>query len=219
MKTCTQDDPNRDECLKQMFQEFLSSTTQGYSDIGIPPLDPFLLNRTTFNFKRPGSEGRIELKSLLTIGFSQAIVEKAKSNLDLSNKIFLFECDLRIPEVQTEGNYKASILLNNQRLKPKGYMNITASKYLIWFSKWVKLKIYICNVFNEYIANVDLKINVTSEIIERNELEYIKVISIDIEPKIDDAKFYATGIAADSNLSKNNNKLYTINITGSISRN
>lgn len=83
-----------------------------------------------YNFKRPESEGRVEIKSLDITGISKSIVKHIKSNIDEKNKKMTFNFYLRIPEIHTEGTYKANIRINTQTLTPRGYLNLTASEFL-----------------------------------------------------------------------------------------
>lgn len=51
------------------------------------------------------------------------------------------------------------------------------------------------------IAKIDLQFNVTGDTIERDGLQFLTIKKIDVDPKVGDAKFYASGLAADPNLS------------------
>lgn len=149
--TCQIDSPHRDECIKEAINDMLPRLGNGMPSLNIPPLDPLMLERTSFKHKRPNLfDVSGEVRKVKVTGGTRAVLKDVKWVLTpkCTNDSFahVYVCftlhfrtnitrtdietvmELYIPSIMAEGLYKTEGRFNNLRIKSKGFFNFTASK-------------------------------------------------------------------------------------------
>ncbi|KAH8378289.1 hypothetical protein KR093_010569 [Drosophila rubida] len=168
--TCSQNDNNINECIKQGFQKLTPRLKEGISDLNIPSMDPFQLGKSSYNYNSGILQGRIAMRDVQIHGLSEAIVDKA----DYRQKDKRVRLDLlsHVPQMLAEGNYKADIKLNDMKLTPKGTFNIT-------------------------LTDVRLKTRALGELYERDGHTYVRLTKLETEPIVGNLRIYANGLVPD----------------------
>ncbi|KAM8715809.1 hypothetical protein ACLKA7_002796 [Drosophila subpalustris] len=168
--TCSQNDSNINECIKQGFQQLTPRLKYGISDLNIPPMDPFLLGKSSYNYNSGLLQGRITMRNVQIHGLSEGIVDKATYR-QKDNRVRL-EVLSHVPQMLAEGSYKADIKLNDMKLTPKGTFNIT-------------------------LTDVSMKTRSLGELYERDGHTYVRLTKLETEPKVGDMHIYANGLVPD----------------------
>ncbi|KAH8274028.1 hypothetical protein KR044_008589 [Drosophila immigrans] len=168
--TCSQNDNNINECIKQGFQELTPRLKNGISDLNIPSMDPFQLGKSSYNYNSGILQGRIAMRNVQIHGLSEGIVDK----VDYRQKDKRVRLDLlsHVPQMLAEGNYKADIKLNDMKLTPKGTFNIT-------------------------LTDVSMKTRALGELYERDGHSYVRLTKLETEPKVGNMRIYANGLVPD----------------------
>ncbi|CAD6997909.1 unnamed protein product [Ceratitis capitata] len=73
----------------------------GIKELNIPPMDPFIIERNNIEIRSSFVQGRAQIRNVRVFGISEGNVQK--------------------------GNYKADMTLNEVKMTPKGYFNVTMS--------------------------------------------------------------------------------------------
>ncbi|EDV94050.1 uncharacterized protein LOC6570070 [Drosophila grimshawi] len=168
--TCRQEDANINECIKQGFQQLTPRLKNGISDLNIPPMDPFLLGKSSYNYNSGVLQGRIAMRNVVVHGLSEGIIDKV--DYRLKNNHVRLEMLSHIPQMLAEGAYKADIKLNDMKITPKGTFNIT-------------------------LTNVSMKSRSSGELYERDGHTYLRLAKLEAEPKVGDMRIYANGLVPD----------------------
>lgn len=98
----------------------------GDRDLNIPVIDPYKLNRTTFQYTSGTIRGRIIMRDGLTYGFSKMELKSLDLKID-GDKVTMKSLSY-VPAITIVGNYKAELILNNIQLRPKGVFNVSLSE-------------------------------------------------------------------------------------------
>lgn len=77
--TCQIDSPHRDGCIKEAINDMIPKLANGMESLNIPPLDPFLLERTSFKHNR-GTVLNVsgEVRKVKVYGGSKAVLKDVK---------------------------------------------------------------------------------------------------------------------------------------------
>lgn len=77
--TCQIDSPHRDECIKEAINDMLPRLGNGMVSLNIPPLDPLMLERTSFKHKRPNLfDVSGEVRKVRVTGGTRAVLKDVK---------------------------------------------------------------------------------------------------------------------------------------------
>lgn len=94
--------------------------------LNIPPLDPYTLNGTTFEYKRGEIFATFTLKTVTFRGMSKAQIKDVRTKI--TDDGMYTEIDVFIPRVYAEGLYKANGKFNSYKINSKGTFNMTFSE-------------------------------------------------------------------------------------------
>lgn len=109
LQQCSKDNPNKDDCFRQMFEGMFPQLATGIPELGIEHFEPLILQSVQVS----RGSGSLTLaggfKNLIVKGPSNATVSRA--SLDLEKKQLSF--DLVIPKLRIDATYnlKGNILL------------------------------------------------------------------------------------------------------------
>lgn len=145
----------------------------GNKELKIAPIDPFELQNTKYDYSNGILSGRVALKDAKIYGLSRSIVKDVRFKIDEQGTHM--ETDVSAPKIFVEGNYKADMKINDVRMNPKGYFNVT---------------MYGVN----FTQTLDGKFE------ERNGKRYLRIVNFDMDIDIDDMKIYANGLFPDPTL-------------------
>jgi len=173
--SCQIDSPSRDECIKEAIQDMLPKLQKGLDYLNIPPLDPYTVNGTTFEYKRGELYTMLNLKTVTFYGLSKTQIKDVRTKID-DNGMYT-EIDIFLPRFFAEGLYKASGKFNSFKINSKGYFNMT----FIDTASTQKMR----GVFET-----------------KNGQQYLKLVEYDLMPVIGDLKAYMTGIFPDPQLNR-----------------
>ncbi|XP_034489415.1 uncharacterized protein LOC117793235 [Drosophila innubila] len=168
--TCSQNDNNINECIKQGFQQLTPRLKYGISDLNIPPMDPFHLGKSSYSYNSGLLQGRIAMRNVEIHGLSEGIVDKVTYRQ--KDKRVRVELLSHVPQMLVEGNYKADIKLNDMKLTPKGTFNIT-------------------------LTDVSMKTRSLGELYERDGHTYMRLTKLETEPTVGDMHIHANGLVPD----------------------
>jgi len=175
--TCQIDNnPHRDECIKESIQDLLPKLTNGMSSLHIPPIDPYFIEETEIDFKQaPVIFGSGVGKNIRIYGASQATIHSLKT--DITKTDIEAEFKVSLPLTLVEGFYKGEGRFNTFKLKSKGYFNATATDITSIF----KIK----GKFEQIKGNV-----------------YLRITDVDLDPKFSNIKLFASGLFPDPELNR-----------------
>lgn len=94
--------------------------------LNIPPLDPYTVNGTSFEYKRGEIYAMLTVKTATFHGMSKAQIKDVRTKID-DNGMYT-EIDVFIPRIYAEGLYKATGKFNSFKINAKGAFNITFSE-------------------------------------------------------------------------------------------
>lgn len=181
LKICKLNDPNRDECIKDSIQTFLPALREKLGNVNLPPLDPFMYDTVTFNYKNSNLlSGGFTVKNVKTYGMSRGKVNNVKS--DFSNDEMTIQADLFFPKLFSTGNYKSNMTFNAFRIQSKGQYNIT-------------------------MREVNAKWNIKGKLESVGGEDFMKIQQFDIVPEANDMKISISGLFPDENLSELKRKI------------
>uniref|UniRef100_W8BS25 Circadian clock-controlled protein n=1 Tax=Ceratitis capitata TaxID=7213 RepID=W8BS25_CERCA len=163
------------DCIKNLLQKSLERVKDGDKQLNIPTIDPFKLNRTTFQYQNGNIRGRIFMREAQIYGFSKTHIKTLDLKIN-DGKIKMKALSL-VPEMRIVGNYKAEFVLNNVQLRPKG-------------------------VFNVSLVNVNIDQKYEGGFYEADGHRFVRMTEFDAEPKVGDFKLTATGLFPDPTLNE-----------------
>lgn len=102
---------------------------KGMDYLNIPPIDPYTVNGTTFEYKRGEISARMTIKTATFYGMSKAEIKDVRTKVD--EKGMASEIDVFTPRIYVEGLYKASGKFNSFKINAKGTFNMTFSEWKI----------------------------------------------------------------------------------------
>lgn len=148
--------------------------------MNIPPIDPYTVNGTTFEYKRGDISATLNIKTVTFRGLSKTQIKDVRTKID--DYGMSTEIDVFMPRLYAEGLYKASGKVNAFKINAKGAFNMTFK-----------------DTFTTH------KMNSVFE--TRDGQQYLKVKSYDMIPSIGDLKVQMTGIFPDPEMSKSNTRI------------
>ncbi|XP_055902480.1 uncharacterized protein LOC129938767 [Eupeodes corollae] len=171
--TCSADEDKLNECLKNVFQEMLPKLHHGNKELNIPPIDPFALKNTKYDYSNGVLSGRVALKDAKIYGVSRSEVKDVRFTLNEEGTHM--EVDTFTPRLYVEGNYKADMKINEVKMNPKGYFNVTMSGV-------------------NFTQLMDGKFET------KNGKRFLRLVKFDMDVDIEDMKIYADGLFPDPTL-------------------
>ncbi|XP_053958617.1 uncharacterized protein LOC128863474 [Anastrepha ludens] len=171
--TCEQGDININECIKRAFQKLTPRLKDGIKELNIPPMDPFIIERNNIDVSGSFAQGRVQVRNVRVFGISEGDVQKVNFNLDGNN--VRMELVTKMPRLYVEGNYKADLKINEVKMTPKGYFNVTMTDLL-------------------------LSSESEGELYERDGHTYLRLTKFNFEPEIGDMQIYASNLVPDPSL-------------------
>ncbi|XP_017489892.1 PREDICTED: uncharacterized protein LOC108378105 [Rhagoletis zephyria] len=168
--TCEQGDVNINECIKRAFQQLTPRLKDGIKELNIPQMDPFIIERNNIEVGGGFAQGRVQVRNVRVFGISEGIVQKVDFRLD-GNNVHMGLVS-QMPHLYIEGNYKADLMINEVKMTPKGYFNVTMSDLL-------------------------LSSQSEGELYERDGHTYLRLTKFNFEPEIGDMHIYASNLVPD----------------------
>ncbi|XP_067621318.1 uncharacterized protein [Eurosta solidaginis] len=168
--TCEQSDININECIKRSFQDMIPRLKNGIKELNIPPMDPFIIARNNIEVRTGFAQGRVQVRNVRVFGISEGQVQKVDFHLN-GNKVRM-GLVTQMPRFYVEGNYKADMLINEVKMTPKGYFNVTMTDLL-------------------------LTSDAEGELYERDGHTYLKLTKFNFDPDIGDMNIYASNLVPD----------------------
>lgn len=98
--------------------------------LNIPPIDPYTVNGTTFEYKRGEIAATLTVKTCTFYGMSKAEIKDVRTKIDETG--MYTEIDVFTPRIYAEGLYKAVGRFNSFKINAKGAFNMT-------FREWKSL--------------------------------------------------------------------------------
>ncbi|XP_063697626.1 uncharacterized protein LOC134828579 [Culicoides brevitarsis] len=164
----------RNDCILKSIESLLPSLKNGYAPLGINPLDPYKVKKTTLQFKQGPVYAKLQMRDAIVSGLTRGKAKAVRSKVN-DNKMYL-EVDVELPKLRTSANYKGYGGVNDIKVDSSGYANITHTKIT---STW---KIY---------GNI--------ETIQNEEYMMVKAFEVS-DLNIDKMRFNVTGIFEDPEL-------------------
>ncbi|XP_037960028.1 probable serine/threonine-protein kinase DDB_G0277071 [Teleopsis dalmanni] len=172
---CQQSNANLNECVMELFHIMIPRLKDGNKELNIPPIDPFALNRTTFQYTSGAVSGRITMRNAKVFGFSTIRQKSFDLKIrDGKTKVHLVS---HVPRISIIGNYKADLAFNNVRIRPRGSFNVT-------------------------LSNVTINQNAEGVFYEKDNHRFVRLTKFEADPKINDMKFQASGIFPEPTLNE-----------------
>uniref|UniRef100_A0A1B0A9P1 Uncharacterized protein n=1 Tax=Glossina pallidipes TaxID=7398 RepID=A0A1B0A9P1_GLOPL len=164
---CQEDDPAINECIRKGLQYGIDSLKTGVPGANIPVMDPFNVDKVTYQFSNDFVKGKVNLRNIKIVGLSNIKLKK----VDFTRKGNQLRTivDMDVPRISAEGNHKADVLINNVKISSKGSFAVT-------------------------LTNVVAKLTLNSEVYERDGHEYAHPRKITLEPDVGDMKLKADGL-------------------------
>ncbi|XP_065358846.1 protein takeout [Calliphora vicina] len=135
LKPCALSDPNNGVCLAKAVQNVFTNWREGIPGLkNLGSIDPFHVKKVNLEQNNQNINLKINLKDVIFTGLSQTTITKASINDEYNFKFLV-----KIPLLQSKGDYrmKGSILL--LRLDSTGLMETDASDVDVLFSLKAKL--------------------------------------------------------------------------------
>ncbi|XP_053959986.1 uncharacterized protein LOC128864379 [Anastrepha ludens] len=172
---CKNGSPEFNNCVKNLLQVSLLRVQNGDKELNIPVIDPFRLNRTTFQYSNGNVRGRIIMRDALIYGFSKLDIKTL--DLKVVDGKITMKALSNVPEIRIVGNYKAEFTLSNVQLRPRGQFNVSL---------------------------VDVNIGQTYEggFYDADGHRFVRMTKFDADPKVNDFKFLASGVFPDPTLNE-----------------
>ncbi|XP_055382002.1 uncharacterized protein LOC129612437 [Condylostylus longicornis] len=168
--TCKQNDPDLSGCIKAAINQQLPILHKGSKILNIPPLDPLKIPDGRYQYTSGPVGGTLIIKNVNVYGISKSSVKKVDTHVldnGLTSTMLVY-----FPRLYIEGNYKADVKINELKMRPKGYFNLTLSE-----------------------VSVTTKTSGDFELINGN--KHLVLKNFDVEPEIGDLKVFATGLFPD----------------------
>ncbi|XP_049774148.1 uncharacterized protein LOC126161990 [Schistocerca cancellata] len=169
-KTCSRNDPNLNECIRQMIMETVRKSKDGIPELGAPATEPFLVREMLLEYQQGDVEGKVLIKNSLAHGLSDVIVKDVRMNLNDGGK-FRFEADVIFKRLLLEGEYKGQGKIITFPIDGKG-------------------------VFNNSMTDVVGTFNVTGEYYQKAGRPFLKLTRFSFLPEVGTMKVYASNLFA-----------------------
>uniref|UniRef100_A0A034WI37 Circadian clock-controlled protein n=1 Tax=Bactrocera dorsalis TaxID=27457 RepID=A0A034WI37_BACDO len=168
--TCEQSDININECIKRAFQKITPRLKDGIKELNIPPMDPFIIERNNIELRSGFATGRVQVRNVRIFGISDSVVQSVDHRMD-GDKVSM-GLVTQVPRLYLEGNYKADMMINEVKMTPKGYFNVT-------------------------MTDLVLSSQSEGELYERDGHTYLRLTKFNFEPEIGDMQIYASNLVPD----------------------
>ncbi|XP_046980497.1 uncharacterized protein LOC124545593 [Schistocerca americana] len=118
---CRRDSPDLDECLQRALQASLPLLLRGNPDLGLPALQPLLVDKLDFGNKEAGL--RLKLRDVRVSGIANSTFHGVRAKLD-DYTVFVGG---KSPLVTMTGRYKINFTFEGEKIEGKGRfeMNLT----------------------------------------------------------------------------------------------
>lgn len=170
---CSTEEDQLSDCVKHIFNTLTPRLKDGNEELKIPPYEPLVLNRTSFQYSSGNVNGRITMRNAKLSGFSTNIAKEV--NVKLKDGKVKLRMVTFMPKLNIAGRYKADLQVNQLQLKPKGEFNVT-------------------------LTNVEATTITDGEVYEKDGHRFFRMKNIDSNPKIGDLHIKANGIFQDPEL-------------------
>ncbi|KAH8376937.1 hypothetical protein KR093_002302, partial [Drosophila rubida] len=120
---CPKDSSAAGECIVNIMNTLIPRFRKGDPELNIPPYDPFVIDKLSFQYTNGAVNGRISVRNVKLYGIAGFKVQTVEVKRD-GNKIQL-RMTAHQPDVNILGDYKADMHVNQLQLKPKGKFNLT----------------------------------------------------------------------------------------------
>lgn len=97
----------------------------GIPELNIPPMDPLVVNRTSYVFSHPIFEGKLSVRNMKIHGFSKVKTSQVKYKHE--GKRSSLTAQSFIPKIFVEGMYKAKVRISTANISSRGPFNVTLS--------------------------------------------------------------------------------------------
>ncbi|KAH8403280.1 hypothetical protein KR222_009685, partial [Zaprionus bogoriensis] len=124
---CPEDAEQAGDCIVKILNELIPRLRNGLPELSIPPYDPFVMDRLSFQYESGAAKGRISVRDLKIYGFANQKVQQADVQVK-GDKVKL-RLSTHVPHMNIMGDYKAEMTINMLQLKPKGKFNITINDF------------------------------------------------------------------------------------------
>ncbi|XP_033220657.1 uncharacterized protein LOC117175165 [Belonocnema kinseyi] len=119
-------------CARQAIEEAWPTLVKGIPELGIPQLDPFVVNSLEQEFHSGVLRGKMIVKNARVYG---AAGHKFKSvKLHLNGDRFNMEMDVTVPKILTEGDYMGDGYISAFKIGGKGQFNVTMEGIKTYFN-------------------------------------------------------------------------------------
>ncbi|XP_014238907.1 uncharacterized protein LOC106660454 [Trichogramma pretiosum] len=123
VKTCKRDSADYTSCLRLAIQESWLTFVKGIPEIGLPVLDPMVVDYMENQYDFGDVNGRFALRDVKTYGMAKINFLAVRPKYD-GDKMDM-DIDVAIPKIYIDGYYKADGAIGNFKVGGKGYFNIS----------------------------------------------------------------------------------------------
>lgn len=176
LKICSLKDPQRDECIRDSIENFLSALHKKPEAIDFPSVEPFTYDTVTFRYNNPNFiQGWLSIRDQKNYGMSKAKVLKVKS--DFTDDEMKLQAEVNFPKLFTTGKYKSNMSFGVLKFESKGEFNVSMYDVI---AKWT----------------------IKGKLENRNGEDYMNVYEFDVLPEVKNVKYSASGLFPDEELSE-----------------
>lgn len=123
VKTCQHESSDYSSCLRLAIQESWMTFIKGIPELGLPVLDPMVVDMMENEYVAGDVQGRFVLRDVKTYGLAKANFLAVRPYR--SDNVMNLEIDLEIPKIFIDGDYKAEGQVAHYKIGGKGYFNIS----------------------------------------------------------------------------------------------
>ncbi|XP_075149768.1 uncharacterized protein LOC142223803 [Haematobia irritans] len=166
-------DATINDCIRKGLVETVKRSKVGIPELNIPPIDPFVREKLSLQFENNIIKGKVSVRNFRVKGLSDVVVGDV--DFQRQGKATKLKTHNHIPKLEVDGQYKADVYLNNNKMSSKGD-------------------------FNAIITDIDALIVSEGELYEKDGHNYVRITKFSIDPTIGNMKLSATGLVPDKNL-------------------
>ncbi|TDG45653.1 hypothetical protein AWZ03_007928 [Drosophila navojoa] len=170
---CPKDAVEAGDCIKILMNELIPRMRFGDPELNIEPYDPLVINRLSFLYSTGTIDGKISVRNVKIYGFAQHKVDKV--NIKVKGDKVKVRVLSNVEKINMLGEYKSELNVSSLQLKPKGFFNVT-------------------------LFDATLRVIANGDIYTKDDMRYLRLNDIEIEPKIRDLIVKANGIFPDPEL-------------------
>ncbi|XP_049774147.1 protein takeout-like [Schistocerca cancellata] len=168
VEVCGRNDPDLNLCIKDKLVKNIRKAKDGISELGVPPLEPFVVREMLVEYRQGDVAGKMLIKNSRTHGLTDVIVGDVRANLD-DGGLFRMEVDVGFQQLFLEGDYKAQGKIIVFPINGKGVYNIS-------------------------MADVTATWNVTGEYFRKAGKKFLRLTRFDMFPEVGDMEVYASNL-------------------------